>query len=111
MMGHTVDGDLDHPVLLGVILIGLRVEITVTSTCCEVSALIAHSEIYTISLCLLHILILAHPDGIVFRNQITWCILGRNGDEGDHILYLIIIRGEGQGQMSYGIFSTHAKMV
>ena len=75
------------------------------------SALIAHGKVNAISLGFLHVLILAHSDGVVFRNQISWRILGGNGDEGDHIFHLIIIGGESQGQMSYGVFSTYAKIV
>ena len=110
-MGHTVDGNLDHLFLLRVILIGLCVEIAVASACGEVSALIAHSEIDTIGLGFFHILVLAHSDGIIFRNQVAGCILGGNGYQRDHVFHLVIIGGECQCEVSDGVFRTHAKIV
>ena len=74
-------------------------------------ALIAHSEIDTIGLGFFHILVLAHSDGIIFRNQVAGCILGGNGYQRDHVFHLVIIGGECQCEVSDGVFSTHAKIV
>ena len=75
------------------------------------SALIAYGDVDTVCLGIFHVLILAHPDGVIFRNQFAWCLLRGNSNQGNHVVHLIIIWGNSHGQMTDAVFRTHAEVV
>ena len=111
MVGHTVDSHPTHHLVIRIILVGLGVEITVGAAEGEVASLIAGREVDAIGLGILDVLILAHPLRVIAYDQVAGCLLGWNCHQGYHIAYLIIIGGQRQRQMAYGVLAAQAEVV
>ena len=78
-MGHAVDGDLAHLVVVGVILVGIGVEVTVAQAKGELAPLVVDIHVNAIGLGVLDVLVLAGLDGVILDDVLVGRLIVGDG--------------------------------
>ena len=111
MVRRPVDGHLAHPVVVGIVLVGVGVEPAVAQSEGPVAEAVAETEVHAQCTGVIHVLILPGTDGIVLDDIFGRRLVVGDGHQRDHILDPVVIARDVDAESRERVFPAQREIV
>ena len=109
---HAVDDDTMKGIVFCVVKLCVSIEIAVSKSCCPLSVdAVAQGNVHTIGLGGFEVLVFPRFDGHILGVEVDGCFAVGDGDEGNHVVHLVVIACGSGGETSVVVLNAQGEVV